>query len=319
MLMADGEVSVFGDGIAYFNEAAALLDAARESVDDQAVLAEVMATRAHVAILAGDYGRAYADAEAALRIADPAGLVAVIANAEMTKAQTLFDQQRLTEAVALCSLALQLGLEADLSDQALRGYNNLAYLRVEGGQPAKALELIDAGLALARERGDRTWERDLIAQRVALRTYRGEWDRALSEGDALREQGEDVAERAAWQTRPIILAARGEVRALEEWLARDLPDSESHEQAVDDAIARATALSAVGRKAEAATLARGAWTEVQATGRAASDVAIYFAQMVDVARTAERGKFDLLFLADSAAVSVLGVMVPMAPTTVPIL
>ena len=26
MLMADGEVSVFGDGIAYFNEAAALLD-----------------------------------------------------------------------------------------------------------------------------------------------------------------------------------------------------------------------------------------------------------------------------------------------------
>ena len=31
-----------------------------------------------------------------------------------------------------------------------------------------------------------------------------------------------------------------------------------------------------------------------------------FAQMVDVARTAERGKFDLLFLADSAAVSVFG-------------
>src|ERR1700741_720455 len=31
-----------------------------------------------------------------------------------------------------------------------------------------------------------------------------------------------------------------------------------------------------------------------------------FAQAVDVARTAERGKFDLLFLADSAAVSVFG-------------
>ena len=33
---------------------------------------------------------------------------------------------------------------------------------------------------------------------------------------------------------------------------------------------------------------------------------IDFAQAVDVARTAERGKFDLLFLADGAAVSVFG-------------
>ncbi len=32
-----------------------------------------------------------------------------------------------------------------------------------------------------------------------------------------------------------------------------------------------------------------------------------FAQAVDVAQTAERGKFDLLFLADSAAVSVFGI------------
>ena len=31
-----------------------------------------------------------------------------------------------------------------------------------------------------------------------------------------------------------------------------------------------------------------------------------FAQAADVARTAERGKFDLFFLADSAAVSVFG-------------
>jgi N-acetyl-S-(2-succino)cysteine monooxygenase len=31
-----------------------------------------------------------------------------------------------------------------------------------------------------------------------------------------------------------------------------------------------------------------------------------FAQAADVARTAERGKFDLLFLADSAAVGVFG-------------
>ena len=33
---------------------------------------------------------------------------------------------------------------------------------------------------------------------------------------------------------------------------------------------------------------------------------ISFAQAADVARTAERGKFDLLFLADTAAVSIFG-------------
>src|ERR1700760_4681956 len=35
-----------------------------------------------------------------------------------------------------------------------------------------------------------------------------------------------------------------------------------------------------------------------------------FAEAADVARTAERGKFDLLFLADSAAVSVFGSQEP---------
>ena len=37
-----------------------------------------------------------------------------------------------------------------------------------------------------------------------------------------------------------------------------------------------------------------------------ADSGTVFAQAVDVAKTAERGKFDLLFLADSAAVGVFG-------------
>jgi class 3 adenylate cyclase/predicted ATPase len=262
-------------------EAADLLDSARGSLSDPTVLAELAARRAHAALLAGDYARAYTEAEAALAIADPAGMDAIVANAQMTKAQTLFDQGRLTEALALCSLALQLGLDADLSDQALRAYNNLAYYRVQAGDPEQAQELIDAGLALARERGVRAWERELIAQRISLRVLRGEWDRALAEGDALREQAEDLAERIAWQTRPLILAARGDTEGVLEWLSRELPSSEWYEQSLDDAVAQATALRAAGRNAEAADLARYAWAEIQATGRAGSDMATYFAPLVD--------------------------------------
>ncbi len=267
----------------HLDQAAALMDSARESITDETVLAELAARRAHVAMLAGDFPRAHAEAESALTIADPAGLSAVVANAELTKAQTLVDQCRLTEAVALCSLALELGLEADLSEQALRAYNNHSVYRLEGGQPLKAIELIEAGLQLARQRGDRPWERDLIAQLISVRAYRGEWDRALAEGDALREHGEDVAERTAWHVRPLILASRGDVEGLSEWLRRELPSSsEWQEQSLDEAVARSTALRAAGHTTEAATLAGAAWSEIQATGLAGGgDLAMYLAPLVD--------------------------------------
>jgi class 3 adenylate cyclase/predicted ATPase len=267
----------------HLDEAAALMDSARESITDETVLAELAARRAHVAMLAGDFPRAHREAETALTIADPVGLPAVVANAELTKAHTLVDQCRLTEAMALCSLALEIGLQADLSEQALRAYNNLSTYRLQSGQPQKAIELIEAGLQLARERGDRPWERDLTAQLISVRAYGGEWDQALAEGDALREHGEDVAERTAWHVRPLILASRGDAEGLTEWLRRELPSSsEWQEQSLDEAVARSTALRAVGRTAEAAALAATALAEIQATGLAGGgDLAIYLAPLVD--------------------------------------
>jgi len=264
------------------DDAAALMDGARESITDAVVLAELAARRAHVALLAGDYERAYLEAETALRIADPAEVLPVLSSAQMTKAQTLFDQGRLIEAMALCSLALEIGLEADLSEQALRAYHNLAYYRTVAGQPLRAIELTEAGLKLARERGDRPWERDLIAQRISIRAYRGEWDPALVEAAALREQGEDSSERSAWHVLPLILAGRGDRDRLAEWLDRDLGGSSKwQEQTLDEALARATALRAVGRTDEAAALAGSAWEEMRASGRTTSDLATYFPVLVD--------------------------------------
>jgi class 3 adenylate cyclase/predicted ATPase len=264
------------------DEAAQLMDDARESIADPRVLAELRARRGHVALLAGDYKRAYAEAEEALIIADPGRMLAVVANAQLTKAQTLFDQGRLIEAVALGELALQLGLDGDLATHALRAYNNLAYYQVQAGEPAKAAELINDGLRLARERGDRAWERDLTSQLVSVRVYRGEWDQALAEGEALREHDEDSAERAAWQTRPLILAARDDQVRLKQWLARELPASEWYEQSQDDAVARMAALYATGERVESLELAREVWNGIRSTGRASSDVAVYLTFLVDI-------------------------------------
>ncbi len=262
-------------------EACALMDAARERVEDPMIEAELAARRANAAQLEGDYERAYAEAEAALAIADPAGMQAVIASAQTTKARALFDRGRLNEVLALSTLGLELALEASLSEQALRAYYNLAFYRVQAGQPRKALDAIQDGLRLARERGDRPWERDLTAQLISLRVYRGEWDAALEEGDALRVQQEDGAERVAWQTRPLILAARGDDAALAGWLRRELPDSEWYEQSLDETVAHATALRAVGRREEAAPLTAEAWQEIETTGRLGSDLAMYLAALVD--------------------------------------
>jgi len=262
-------------------EAAALMDSARASITDESVLAELAARRARAAILMGDYPRALQEAETALTIADPRGLVAVVADASLTKAAVFGYQRQLTEAAAACSLGLQLGLDAELNEQALRGYNNLAAFRIGAGYPQEALELVESGLALARERGDRGWERDLLAQRITLKVHRGEWDDALAEGDALREGAEDTAERVGWGARPLILAARGDAAGLEAWLDRPLPVAEWHEQALDDAVARAAGLIAVGQVQEAARLAGPAWAEMQTPSGAGGEL-YYFGDIIDI-------------------------------------
>ena len=276
---------------AQLDEAAALMDSARKSITDPGVLAEVAARRAHVAILTGEYSRAYEEAEAALAIADPGGQLAIVADAALSKAAVLGFQRRLTEAAGICALGLQLGLDGELSEPALRGYHNLAVFRIGAGQPREALELVDRGLALARERGDRSWERYLLAQRITLRVHHGEWDDALAEGDSLRRGAEDAAERVGWAARPLMLAARGEQAALEEWLERELAPSEWAEQALDDEIARAVALQAVGEAQQAAAIAAKAWVEMQTESGVGGEL-YYLGEVIDILLQA--GELDAL-------------------------
>ncbi len=164
----------------------------------------------------------------------------------MTKAIALTYENRNTEGIALMELALQLAQEGELTEQALRAYYNLSDFRLLRGEPIEATRLLERGLALARERGDRTWERDILAQMSQRQVFSGEWDQALALIDALREGGEDEASRVASAFVPVILAARGEVARLEQWAAPRAQPSEWHDLALIEDLGRALALRTAG-------------------------------------------------------------------------
>jgi class 3 adenylate cyclase/tetratricopeptide (TPR) repeat protein len=235
-------------------EAAVLMDRARQALVDEDVIAELAARRARVAFLTADYTRALAEAETAARIADRRGLVAVLADAVMTKAVTYYYERRTTEAGALMALSLDLALEADVTEHALRGYFNVGEHRLSLGRIEEALTLLERGISLARERGNRSWERDLVAQTVQAFAHAGRWDDAIDRANRLREGGKDQAERQAWGQLPLVLAARGDAAGLEAWLARSLPATEWQEAALIEQLATGVSLRALGRTAEALPL-----------------------------------------------------------------
>jgi class 3 adenylate cyclase/tetratricopeptide (TPR) repeat protein len=261
-------------------DAAQLMDRARESLVDEAVLAGVASRRARVAFLMGDFDLARREADAALAIADPCHLWPVLAEALLTKGPALYYDHRHTEAGALMELGLRIALEENLTEPALRGYFNLADYRVIEGRAEGAAQAMERGLALARERGNRAWERDLLAQTVQIDGLRGEWDHALSVHSELRLGGDDESLRAAEIPLPMILAARGQTHELEAWLARPVMASEWRELALLDEVGRAIALRATGNLPDAVRVLTAVAPEYMTLHSASSMV--FVADVVDI-------------------------------------
>ncbi len=271
-------------------EAGELIDNARPSLNDEAVLAELAARRATVAFLSGDFARVFEETELALEIADPRGLNSVLAEALQTKAIALLYHRRFTEGAAVTELALDLALENDVTEQALRGYFNLGELRIIAGQPEAGAELMERGLALARERGNRAWERDLLANRVGLHTLAGEWDEALALSEAIGVDRDDDPARMARTYAPLILFARGETETLMPWLTAPASLSEWHELAAVEGVAQAVALRAAGRISEAVEIV--AKTAVELNGVAQLTYVTQLGETMDILWEGEQ--FNLL-------------------------
>jgi tetratricopeptide (TPR) repeat protein len=213
--------------------------------------AETAGLRGRIAFLQGDFALTRDQSELALSIADPLKLAPVIADASMNKAIALMYDLRLSEAGAMMTLALDVAIEADLAEAALRAYYNLAEFRVMNGDVGAAVDLIERGLELARERGIRSWERDLLSQSCEVDVVRGEWDRMLATTQSLEESGADESYRVASSQLPVVFAARGETAALEQFLDAPRVRSEWAELAMMEALGEAIALQATGHLDEA--------------------------------------------------------------------
>ncbi len=223
-----------------------------EQITDEARLAEAAAVRGQIAFLRADFSETRKQSELALSIADPLRLTPVIADAAMNKAIALMYENRLNEAGAMFALGLDVAIHADLPEAALRAYYNLADFRAVQGQLPEASELIERGLELARERGNRAWERDLLSQQAQVDFARGEWDRLISTAQSLDVPDAVDSYRVAATALPLVFAARGDAQALEDFLSRTRPQSEWAELAVMETLGEAVALSAMAQPEAAA-------------------------------------------------------------------
>ena len=129
----------------------------------------------------GDADTASERIETALDVAERLRLPEIISEALNTKA--IVDQYlrgRNEEAMALMKHALEIALEHDISQSALRAYNNLASIIEMADRFEETLSLIDAAVDLARRVGDRPWEVAMAGGSLTSLNLLGRWDEAIA-------------------------------------------------------------------------------------------------------------------------------------------
>ncbi len=144
--------------------------------EDLATLAAELA-RAH--FFHGDLELAEQRIEFALEIAEPLRLVEVISEALNTKGLVI-NKRRPEEGLGLIERSLKVALEYDVPGAALRAYFNLCFFAMQQHRHDEAITYVESGLALARRRGDRYWEWNMLSQLADPLYYRGRWGEAVA-------------------------------------------------------------------------------------------------------------------------------------------
>jgi class 3 adenylate cyclase/tetratricopeptide (TPR) repeat protein len=162
-------------------EAYAVL-AADERDHDVATLAAGLGRLHH---FAGHPEEAAQWVETALDIGEDLQLPDVVSSALNTKSLVVRNHRH--ESEALLRHALQVALDNDLTTDALRAYNNLFVLLSSWDREEEAFALTPEALALARRRGDRFWESQILSGVIEEGLTRGDWDEALQASTDLHE------------------------------------------------------------------------------------------------------------------------------------
>jgi class 3 adenylate cyclase/tetratricopeptide (TPR) repeat protein len=234
------------------DEARSLLErflAAESKNGDEVLRAEALAELGRVMLLSGDVARAGAVLEEALSTLERQQNWPGLATALITRAMYLVYSHRREEGFAVLHHALTLAERHGRPRIALRARYNLAAISIENDQFTEAVEELREGLNLARERGDRAFERQLFGQMMAPLTVLGRWDEAASIGESLMSGEHDVDSSWGATFLAPIAAGRGDEDALARCLSVGTKTRESGY--VDQRMAANVVLAgdALGRRA----------------------------------------------------------------------
>jgi tetratricopeptide (TPR) repeat protein len=192
--------------------------------------------------------------ETAMEIAEALALPEVISQALNTKALVLLYQHRSYECLALFKHALQVALENDMPDAALRAYVNLGEFLFRADRYNDSFSQYEDGLVLARRVGNRVWEWALLVERTFPLFMLGRWDDAI---ESLAQVPENEMSRAdtlgPLTSLPLILVSRQDIegaRRLLSFVPRFESSEDIQERAVH-ALAQGILHRAEGNRSEA--------------------------------------------------------------------
>ncbi|MGH2872066.1 MAG: ATP-binding protein [Solirubrobacteraceae bacterium] len=215
------------------------------------------ATLGQALVFAGEYDRAEAALETALRIASALELSDVLADALGNKGILHSLTGRVAEGRLLLAGAVEMAREHELVDVLIRAQGNLAALELQFDVPG-AREMTAVALAAARRRGDRYLESVSVSNMMTLDLYAGRWDVAEQLATELLDAGDSRPWGEYVHAALVVLhalhgdpdAAERALAPLAGWTESDNPEVKS----MLDASTIATRL-AQGRSAEALEIA----------------------------------------------------------------
>jgi class 3 adenylate cyclase/tetratricopeptide (TPR) repeat protein len=204
-------------------ESRTLLERFREDDDpraDRVLRAEAVAELGALMTFAGNPADAGPLFEEALRTLEEQQAWPALANALVNRAVYLLITHRVREGVGVLREARDLAEEHDLRAVVLRARLNLGQVSIEADRFGEALEEVNEALAIARERGDKFWERELSSAQLLPALYRvGRWDEASAVGAAVIGMQTDVNANTSALYAATIAVARGDDATLEACLA----------------------------------------------------------------------------------------------------
>ncbi len=200
------------------DEARKLLEPFRAGEDasvDRIVHAKALAGLGAVLTLAGAVTEAAQLYDEALGTLEQEQAWPALTNALVGHGVLMFHRHRMEEGIAVTRHAVSLAEQHDLPAVALRARYNLAGAWLMGDHFTEAMNEVDAALVIARERGDRPAQRQLLGQAAAPLAMLGRWDELVPIAEQLMSGEFDVTAIFAASFAAQVASARGDMATLE--------------------------------------------------------------------------------------------------------